>query len=37
MEETVFEVLKASGHKFDRAIDNVRKYNQLIWHCREFM
>ena len=35
--ESVIEALKASGHKFDHAVDNVVADKELLWHCHEFM
>ena len=35
--ESVLEALKASGHKFDHAVDNVGTDKDLLWNCQEFM
>ncbi|KAL9607413.1 MAG: hypothetical protein Q9167_007672 [Letrouitia subvulpina] len=35
--ESVLEALKAGGHKFDHAVDNVGSDDKLIWHCHEFL
>ncbi len=35
--ENVLEALKASGHKFDHAVDNVGSNKELLWRCHEFM
>lgn len=35
--ESVIEALKASGHKFDHAVDNVGTSKELLWHCHEFL
>jgi len=35
--ESVIEALKASGHKFDHAVDNVGTNKELLWHCHEFI
>ena len=35
--ESVIKALKASGHKFDHAVDNVGTNKEVIWHCHEFM
>ncbi|KAI4213976.1 MAG: hypothetical protein LQ351_003380 [Letrouitia transgressa] len=35
--ENVLEALKASGHKFDHAVDNVGHDDELVWYCHEFM
>ena len=35
--ESVIEALRASGQKFDHAVDNVGTSKELIWHCHEFM
>ena len=35
--ESVIEALKASGHKFDHAVDNVGTNKELVWQCHEFM
>lgn len=35
--ESVIGALKASGHKFDHAVDNVGTSKELLWHCHEFM
>jgi len=34
---SVLEALKANGHKFDHAVDNVGTNKELLWHCHEFM
>ncbi len=34
---SVLEALKATGHRFDHAVDNVGLDNKLVWHCHEFL
>ncbi len=34
--ESVVEVLKASGQKFDHVIDNVGTDSKLYWRCHEY-
>ncbi len=34
---SVLEALKASGRKFDHAVDNVGSNEELIWKCHEIM
>ena len=35
--EGVIEALRASGHKFDHAVDNVGKDSDLLWQSHTFM
>ena len=35
--EDVLEALKASGHQYDHAVDNVGTNKELFWHCHEFL
>jgi len=34
---SVLEALKASGKRFDHAVDNVGSNKELVWHCHEYM
>lgn len=34
---SVLAALKASGQKFDHAVDNVGTDRELVWHCHEFV
>lgn len=36
-QQSVVEALKASGHKFDHAVDNVGKDKELHWRSHEYM
>jgi len=35
--QSVIEALKASGQKFDHAVDNVTGDKELYWRCHEYM